>query len=104
MVPSGSSNVTTSEDNDLGWNRHGGLTHEGNWVTLRGRREELCSRSSWRHEEGEWAAGDPSRTPVGTPLMSTLPQQTLRWEETHALASGNEVATAVVRRWEAAES
>ena len=30
MVPSGSSNVMTSEDDDPGWNRRGGLTHEGN--------------------------------------------------------------------------
>ena len=42
--------------------------------------------------------------PVGTLLMRTLPQQTLKWEEMRALASGNEVATAKVRRWEAVES
>ena len=36
--------------------------------------------------------------------MRTLPQRTLRRKETCALASGNEAATAKVRRWEAAES
>ena len=36
--------------------------------------------------------------------MRTLPQRTLRQKEMHALASGNKVATAVVRRWEVAES
>ena len=43
-------------------------------------------------------------TPVGTPLTRTLPQQTLRQEEPRALTSGNEAATAEVRRWEVAES
>ena len=54
--------------------------------------------------EGECAAEESSVTPVGTPLTRTFPQQTLRWEETRALASGNKAATAEVRRWEAAES
>ena len=30
MVLSGSSNVMTNDGDDLGWNRHRGLTHEGN--------------------------------------------------------------------------
>ena len=49
-------------------------------------------------------AEDASVTPVGTPLTRTLPQRTLRREETRALASGNEAATAKVRRCEVAES
>ena len=104
MVPSGSSNAKTRDDDEPGWNRQGAQTQEGNWVTLRGRREGLFSRRSWRQVEGECAAGESSETPVGTLLTRTLPQWTLRREEMCMLASGNEVAMAVVRRWEAAES
>ena len=98
MVPSGSSNAKTREDDKPGWNRHGARTQEGNWVTLRGHRDGLFSRRSWRQTEGECAAEESSVTPVGTPLMRTLPQQTLRQEETCALVSGNKVAMAMVRR------
>ena len=103
-MPLGSSNAKTREDNEPGWNRQGARTQEGNWVTLRGHREGLFSRRSWRQAEGEWAAVESSMTPVGTLLTRTLPQWTLRREETCTLASGNEVAIAVVRRWEVAES
>ena len=104
MVLSGSSNAKTSDDDEPGWNRCGAQTQEGNWVTLRGRRDGLFSRRSWRQAEGECAAEESSVTPVGTPLTRTLPQGTLRWEETRAPAAGNEAAIAEVRRWEAAES
>ena len=103
MVLSGSSNVKTRDNDEPGWNRCRARTQEGNWVTLRGHRDGLFSRRSWRQAEGEWA-GEPSVVPMGTLLMRTLPQRTLRQEETHALTSGNEAATAKVRRWEVAES
>ena len=53
MEPSGSSNAKTREEEEPGWNRRGARTHEGSWVTLRGCREGLFSRRSWRQTEGE---------------------------------------------------
>jgi hypothetical protein len=58
----------------------------------------LCYRSFWRHAEEKLAAKDPSRMPVGTLLMRTFPQWTLRQEETYMLTLGNKVEIAIVRR------
>jgi len=80
ILLSGSSKAITREELEFVVKRWGGQTQEGNCMTFSDWKEGLLAINSYRQSAGECAVGFSSVTPVGTPLMRTLPQRTLRQE------------------------